>query len=339
MCSKAAFPIMGFILFYSFIPPSTFCQEIPLRHKFTAGQYGRAQTRVDMHGDSFLTGKKAATNLNMIMIKDFRVKNVDPQGNADLELAVLRIKTQGKMDDTRFDEDLMGEKLKQVMFGATHSTMQISPLGQVQSAGDMSLDKLGITLPTQMSGTGGFEVPTFPLETVQTGDSWTENGMLLGRNTRVNGNVAAEKVYQLKRITNSNNGRIALIHYKKTSDLSGMGLGSLDQLLGGGASGLAGAVQVPGLVIQLEGEIEFNIDRGIMIRTIQQGWWKLGMKTASVNQGKPVDVQQSMGIKIQTVFQWGQPNRTLTGRSLQPRSQTSDVPPVVKLKEPENPDK
>ena len=63
-------------------------------------------------------------------------------------------------------------------------------------------------------------------------------------------------------------------------------------------------MQIGGLVIQLEGEIEFNIDQGAVIKTTQQGIWNLNMDLSGQRNKTNLN-QQGMKIHIRTRFRWG----------------------------------
>lgn len=304
-----------------------FAQEIELRHHFQTGQTAKTQTDVQMQGDSFITGNKSATQLQMQMIRDMRVNSVDSLGNAKMNVAVQRIRTQGKMENSSFNKDLTGADLKNVMYGADQMNVEVSPTGYVQGEDDQALQKLGISIPSSLGNSGGFEFPTFPAGAVRVGDAWTENGQLLRGVNLKQGDLAGQCVYKLTRISPSAQGRIGVIRYKKTTDLSGLGLGG-NSLDGQGAGIGTASTQVGGLVIQLEGEIEFNIDKGCVVKTTQQGTWNMDMSmnagamdlaelgrintqnTTSARRLTPTNNQQKTGmkqnmkIKIATQFQW-----------------------------------
>ncbi|HQH70808.1 MAG TPA: hypothetical protein PK360_01885, partial [bacterium] len=103
------------VLFVISLSVPAFGQEFLLRNNLVSGQLGQAVTQVDMQGDSILTGQKAATQLRMRMMRDFQVSSVDGMGNARVDVAVRQIQTQGKMDNTTFNKNLVGDELKQVM--------------------------------------------------------------------------------------------------------------------------------------------------------------------------------------------------------------------------------
>jgi hypothetical protein len=133
----------------------------------------------------------------------------------------------------------------------------------------------------------------------------------------------------LKGISNSAYGRTAIIRYRKVTDLSGMGLGNPANP-GGALGNFGGASQVNGLVIDLEGEIEFMIDQGVVLRSDQQGFWNLQMDTFSTAQKNRTAVkQQGMRIRIQIRFQWN-PINTQIQRSASPAE-----PPAVPLLPPD----
>ncbi len=388
------------VLFVISLSVPAFGQEFLLRNNLVSGQLGQAVTQVDMQGDSILTGQKAATQLRMRMMRDFQVSSVDGMGNARVDVAVRQIQTQGKMDNTTFNKNLVGDELKQVMFGADHETLDITPLGMIKEGGDFSFEQLGISLPASVGDSGGFEFPTFPAGPVRVGSMWDEKGILIqpgaGRGTR----AAGSEVYQLSRVTPTPQGRVAVIRYKKLTDLSGLGLGGNETLatqgavppaLGtaqsagtaahpgtknrqangkvptagarnvtsknqdeqlkqeisrlaeqaataqGGAQGSAAqpglrtvptgtapsgarstspSVKADGLVIQLEGEIEFNIDQGAVIKTTQHGTWNLNLNMnnlPSLQAGsspapkKALNMTQKMNMYLQTQFQWRKP--------------------------------
>jgi len=197
-------------------------QEFFLRNQLVPGQIGRAVTVVEMQGDSLLTGQKAATQLRMRMTRDFQVFAVDGLGNARVDVAVRQIQTQGKMGNTSFNKILTGAELKQVMSGADQATLDISPLGVIREGGDFSFEKLGIILPESVGDSGGFEFPTFPAGPVRVGSMWNEKGILIQPGS---GQTAGEEVYQLSQVRPTPQGRVAVIRYKKLTDLSGLGFG------------------------------------------------------------------------------------------------------------------
>ncbi len=322
-------------------------QNLELRHRLQAGETAQVLTDVQMQGDSFLTGTKAATQLRMQMLRILQVGAVDAVGNAKVEAAVSRIRTQGKMENASFNKDLTGQELQSVMFGADRMNMEITPLGHVSGQDDVSLQQLGITLPSSLGDSGGFEFPTFPSEMVRVGDMWTENGQLLRGVTSQRSNLSGQCVYKLYRIQTSSQGRVAIIRYSKVSDLSGLGLGgttlgsqgtSLDSMgttpQNPGTTGTGVSAQVGGLVIQLNGEIEFNIDQGRVVKTTQQGTWNMNMDigaasaaaTTAAMAGNPLspmsnsnlsaktngvrntqqktNLKQTMKIQLTTQFQW-----------------------------------
>ncbi|MFB3786720.1 MAG: hypothetical protein ACE15F_10150 [bacterium] len=438
-------PVVAWLaLFVLCLAGPAFGQEFLLRNNLVSGQVGRAVTQIDMVGDSLLTGQKAATQLRMRMTRDFQVSSVDGMGNARVDVAVRQIQTQGKMDNASFNKNLTGDELQQVMFGADQMTLDITPLGMIKEGGDFSFEQLGIALPASVGDSGGFEFPTFPAGPVRIGSVWNEKGILIlpGAGT---GGAAGNEVYQLSRVIQTPQGRVAVIRYKKLTDLSGLGLGGNEILaapgavlpnLGGAQAGgaapsigqksartsgktpaslpgngnsanenerlarevarlanqaaaagertgqtksrnertlgkdsytntrngltkseeerleqevtrLAGqaaaanggvaqpglqtaplgtaasgtrssspSVKAGGLVVQLEGEIEFNIDQGAVIKTTQHGMWNLNLNmnnlpslqagsTAAPN--KTTNMTQKMNMNLQTQFQWRKP--------------------------------
>ncbi|MFH1744212.1 MAG: hypothetical protein ABIH23_34860 [bacterium] len=283
-------------------------QEVLLRHRFSPGQSGKAMTEVQMQGDSFLTGQKAATQLRMQMLRDFRVGSIDSTGNVKMDVTVQRLQTQGKMDNASFNRDLSGAELQQVMFGGHKTSVEVSPLGHVQGGDSPSFKQLGISLPSSLDQTGGFEIPTFPVEPVHVGDMWTENGSLLRGFRAQREDLSDKTVYRLRQINPTADGRVAVIRYKKTTDLSGLNLG--------------GSVQIGGLVIQLEGEIEFNIDQGAVIKTTQQGLWNLNMNLSGQRNKTNLN-QQGMKIQIHTQFRWGNIQRPQQSSAPDPIEESS----------------
>lgn len=326
---------LALLIVVVFIVSPVFGQGIEFRHRFQVGQTAKTQTDVQMQGDSFVTGEKAATQMQMQMIRDMKVTSVDGSGAAKMNVTTQRIRTQGKMENTSYNKDLTGAELKNVMYGADQVNVQVSPLGFVSGEDDQTMQKLGISLPTSLSDSGGFEFPTFPIEALKVGDAWTENGQLLRGTNLKQSELAGQCVYKLLRMTASPQGRIGVIRYQKVTDLSGLGLGGATGLTGQNASGSGTNAQVGGLVIQLQGEIEFNIDQGIVVKTTQQGTWTMDMNlinssAASMagvdmsalgnvnaqnnltnsrnlttkNAQQKTGVKQNMKIKIGTLFQW-----------------------------------
>jgi len=305
------------VVFLSFaLLTSASTNELQLRHKLTPGLKAETMTEVQMQGDSFLTGEKAATRLHMQMQRIMQVNQVDSFGNAKMNINVKRIRTQGKMENSNFNKDLTGNDLKSVMHGADSIGVEVSPTGQVSGDGNASMQQLGITLPSSVGESGGFEFPTFPVEPIRIGDKWTENGVLLRGSKALNSYLTDESVYQLNRIYNSPNGRMAVIRYQKVSDLSGLGLGGSSLPGQTGVTGTTSA-NVGGLVIKLSGEIEFNIDRGVVARSTQQGSWNLNMdigiggisnlmNPTLQNRVKKTNtkLEQKMNIKILSKFLW-----------------------------------
>ncbi|MGC9330047.1 MAG: hypothetical protein ACP5I1_20595, partial [Candidatus Hinthialibacter sp.] len=275
-----------------------------------------ATTQVQMQGDSFLTGEKAATQLQMQMRRNLLVNDVDSLGNAKIDVHVQRIRTQGKMENASFNKDLTGDELNGVMFGADQMKMEVSPRGYVRGRDDLGLQQLGIALPSSLGDSGGFEFPTFPVSAVHVGDAWTESGELLRGVNLQRKNMAGDCIYKLYRVYNSPQGRIGVIRYQKVTDLSGLGLGGSG--LASQAQPSAGNVKAGGLVIQLEGEIEFNIDKGKVVKTTQHGFWNLdlnmdmggssagsmGALGAPSSQNQRVRLKQNMKIQLSTQFQW-----------------------------------
>lgn len=320
-------------------------QGLELRHHFYSGELGKALTEVNLQGDSFITGEKAATQMQMQMMRDLRIGAVDSLGNAKIDVTVQRIRTQGKMENSSHNKDLAGQELQSVMFGADRMNLEISPLGYVRGEDDPMLQKLGISLPATLGNTGGFEFPTFPVEPVRIGDRWTENGQLLRGVKNSRSDLSGQSVYQLYRVQNSPQGRMGIIRYKKVTDLSGLSLGGTALSAQGMNTGSTSS-QVGGLVIQLEGEIEFNIDKGTVVKTTQQGYWNMDMSVLSgmpgmgssgpSNLGAPApkttrqktDVKQNMKIKISTQFQW-------TGRqkALEPQTPALSTPRIEDIPE------
>lgn len=329
-------------------------QTVLLRHQFTPGQSAKAVTDVALQGKSIITQDQADTDLKIKMFREYVVKEVDAAGYALMDVVTRRIQTQGVMNgspynsdsgqmrnstaqgtrEARFDEDLTGDRLKQTMFGMDRVSVKVSPLGRVsEDDNSMPLSQLGISLPANMaSSNGGFEFPTFPADPVPVGAYWTESGTVIPRYQ--SGNLPnGEWVYQLHRVYPAANGRRAVIRYQKTTDLSGLSMGSMSALQGGGMEGLADlagpSAQVGGLVIHLEGEIEFNIDQGVVTKTTQQGRWNMAMNSNSGKDRKNIKVQQKgMRLRIQTQMQWGE-------RSL-PKPEVAPYVPPKRMK-PETP--
>jgi len=303
-------------------------QEVLLRHRLAPGRSAKAMTEVQMDGDSFLGTEKAATQLHMQMQREFRVASVDGMGNARMDVTVERIRTQGKMDNTSVNEDLAGDKLHDLMFGADRMGIEVSSLGHVRGSSEIPLEQLGISLPSSLGETGGFEFPTFPFEPVRVGDVWTEDGRLLRTSQDRRRDLAGEVVYRLRRIYPTPHGRVAVIAYREATDLSGLGLGAAQPGQRVRASGTA--VQVGGLVIKLAGEIEFNIDQGVVLQTAQQGFWNLSMSTPTSTGPQKRGLTQEMEIRIHTRFQWSELQ--------QPRPPFPETEPsekVLRVPEPE----
>jgi len=106
-------------------------------------------------------------------------------------------------------------------------------------------------------------------------------------------------------------------------------------------------VKADGLVIQLEGEIEFNIDQGAVIKTTQHGTWNLNLNMnnlPSLQAGsspapkKALNMTQKMNMYLQTQFQWRKPP-TAPSPAVQtsPALQTPPQLPVEKLPETTTP--
>lgn len=286
----------------SFISSSSFSQPIQLRHQFEPGVNAKAQTRVQMNGNSWVHGKQAPTNMTMDMLRSIDISAVDSAGNADLKITVDRMTTNGRMGKEEFDEDLRDDPLKQTMFGQTEMSMQVSPLGMVKAADELGLQQMGISLPGQMQSGGGFELPTFPVEAVKVGDQWTESGKIIPYGAR-SGDVEGQRVYRLERIKQTPTGPAAIIRYQKKTEFGGFGLGDMGAALGAGAQ--AGpAAAIDGLTIDLQGIIEFDIKAGRVIQSDQQGFWNLKMKSAVEGRKQPIRTNQGMKIRIQSRFQW-----------------------------------
>jgi len=275
-------------------------QGVLLQNRFSPGQTFDAMTDIQMEGDSFLTGEKAATQMRTRMFRSFRIESVDSAGNATIDMEVRRLQTKGEMDDAEFDQDLTGAELERVMFGMHQMQVVVSPQGNVRGGDNLSFQQLGISLPGSLDQTGGFEIPTFPAVPVRVGDCWTKDGQLL-RSLKAERKAASdETVYQLSRIRGAAGARTAVIHYRNTSDLSGLGFGTM-----------LSTAQSGGLVIQLEGEILFNIDQGAVISTTQNGTWKLNMDFDTNTYGRQnrTNVSQTMKIQINTQFRWSDTSR------------------------------
>ncbi|MBN2328790.1 MAG: hypothetical protein JXR73_16745 [Candidatus Omnitrophica bacterium] len=335
------YQLMGIFVF-CILALDSGAQEMLLRHQFQPGQTINAMTQVQMQGDSFLTGEKLATQLRMQMRRDMLINEVDSLGNAKIDVYVQRIRTQGKMENASFNKDLTGSELSGVMFGADQMKMEVSPLGNVRGRDDLGLQQLGVTLPSSLGDSGGFEFPTFPVSTVRVGDSWTDSGELLRGVNLQRSDLAGDCIYKLYRVYNSPQGRIGVIRYQKVTDLSGLGLGG-SSAAGQAQSGV-GSVKAGGLVIQLEGEIEFNIDKGKVVKTTQRGFWNMdlnmdmggsnagsmGALGAPSSQKQNLGLKQNMKIQLSTQFQWtGQQNQQTpqTPAGIQP-PKMEDLPKV-----------
>ncbi|MBI1389643.1 MAG: hypothetical protein GC154_14490 [bacterium] len=294
-----------------FMAGSAFGQCVELRHQFTPGSAARAMTTVTMNGDSILTGETVKTNMDIRMLRGLETASVDSLGAADLTVRMLRMTVKGAMGDAKFNEDLKDDKLKQTMFNQSEMKMRVTPQGEVQGSDTMGLEKAGIPLPAAMgeASGGGFEFPTFPMEAVKAGDSWNESGHLLTREELTAS--PDQRVYRLERLYKSAGGVHAVIRYRKTTEFKGLELGGAGLGAGAGAGLGTGAgvgtptTQLKGLTIQLEGLIEFDVTHGKVIKSDQQGLWKLDM-TSPVEGRKPVSSQHGMKIRIQTQFDWNQ---------------------------------
>ncbi|MGI6455215.1 MAG: hypothetical protein ACOX5R_06275 [bacterium] len=339
-------------------------EGILLRHHFSAGQHAQAITQVMLKGNSQFAEALAATDLKIRLHRTFTVQTVDSFGNATIRINLARMQTDGLMDGrafnqkedyrqkSEFNKDLTGEELERVMFGQTTMTVEVSPLGQVRG-NQNTLTQMGISLPMDPGSGGGFELPSFPTQPVTVGDRWTENGTILNR---YGGDTPqGQWVYQLSRISPSAKGRVAIIRYRKVTDLSRMNLGGM-QGLSAGSLGSLGETPSPGrdahplaaiggLVIELEGQIEFNIDYGIVLKTAQQGSWNLQMdSTHDSRQRKTRLEQKGMQMMVQTQMQWTgvqppqkpQPSLQQPFRQNQPLLRPSQPqPPPPQLPEPE----
>lgn len=210
----------------------------------------------------------------------------------------------------------------------------------------------GLSLPSSVGNTGGFEFPTFPEQAVRIGAQWDENGNVLSGFDN-NRNNTGQWVYKLSRIYSGKQGRIAVIHYKKTTDFSNWGLGGSNAFssLGQGMNGMAGlsgiqgaAAMIGGLVIELEGEIEFNVDHGLVTKSTQSGTWSLNMDVDQFqgqrNQ-KPVNLQQNgMAIRIDTRLRWNKSARMAEQANQQkqpPANQLLHPPLTLPNTQPETP--
>lgn len=315
---------LGLILLSIYIP-TTYAQDFLLRHQLKPKLEAQIHTSVELLGDSFLTGKKAATKLQMNMLRSLKVERGDSFGDAEVNIKTERIKTSGKMEDTQYNRDLSGKKLERVMFGQPTMKVEISPLGHVKGSDSLPLDQLGINLPQTLSETGGFEFPTFPSQKVGIGDSWTEDGQVIPRNGFRQSDIAQKPVYTLRKVTQTNQGRLAILHYQKKTDLSGLGLESPSSGLGD-SFGMAKAV---GLIIELEGFIEFNIDKGVVYRTSQKGSWQLNLNLSGANEHKNTGLRQDMRMKLSSRLNWSAPKTNKNS----PNQDTPLVP-----NNPSNPD-
>ncbi|MBD3266207.1 hypothetical protein GF373_06010 [bacterium] len=312
-----------FFLIFS-IAAISHAQSIQLKHTFFPGQTAKAKTEIKLKGNSLIGGEhEAETDLTIHMLKDFAVRDVDQTQTAAITETVRRMKVQGNMGKTKINEDLSGKKLQSTMFGMAQQQVKINPLGHVRGEGGMNLSQLGIRMPTDPAQYGGFEIPTFPAEPVRPGDRWTESGILL-RNRNSTNFQNGEGVYHFLRLSNSRYGKTAVIHYKKTTDLSGFGLGNLDNPFSG-PDGIGGAGQTSGLVIELEGKIIFLYNQGVVLETKQEGFWNLNMQTTSPQHRQQTSLKQrGMKIFIHTLFNWSIPKQQRSNQTTPPMLQ----PPV-----------
>ena len=322
-------------LLVGFVVLPGYGQEITLRHQFAAGESAKVKTTVDLRGNTLIGQQPADTDLHLEMVRLFHVNQLDPTGDALVEVRVESLKTQGKMNNEPLNETLTGERLDQVMFGLSALQLSVTSAGQVRTQQDFSLAPLGITLPPGGFEDGGFEIPTFPLSPVSVGQFWSKHGTVLQGNEVRTSLGEGDKVYQLQRVISSAQGRVAVIRYRETSDLSGLGLGGeVGPNSAATASQPGASLTVPGLRLQLEGEIMFNIDRGIMIESVQQGFWNLSMEmgTPGNPQSRTAVRQQGMQIRIRTQFVWNAPqNRARPNLAPQQKTEQPDqvIPPEL----------
>lgn len=338
---KVTFGLFSIALLLCSYTTDMSAQTLNLQHHFIPTQAAQTQTRVKLSGDSLIGGNNAKTNLNLEMNRMFTIQNVEQNGQAQLNMQVLEMRTKGTMNDERFNETITGDKLQQTMFGATNMDVTVNPWGQVHATNPSMLKNLGISLPSEMSS-GGFEFPTFPRGPVKVGSSWDENGILVQPNQTRSRIQQGEKVYRLKQIRPTQKGRMAVIEYRKQSDLSGLGLGEINGLnqaiqqmqqsgqLSGQLQGvslpdsLSNGFQIPELTIQLEGEIHFNVDYGLVIESHQRGKWNMSADFPIQSDNKPKTRvnQKNMNIEIRTQFQWNK------GDLISPPSQPQATPTV-----------
>jgi hypothetical protein len=329
---------MLYSFFAIFFFMSTISQaQIQLQHKFQPGQSATSKTQVKVQGDSLIGGENAKTNLSIQMIKSLSVGHVSDMGTADLSVTVERLQTNGTMNNEPFRENLHGDRLKQVLFGMNKQQVEITPYGHVKGNSASPLGQLGISLPTNLSDSGGFEFPTFPAEPVGIGSTWTEDGVLIQHN-RVDFSEG-EGVYRLQGYKITPQGKAAIIKYKKVTDLSGMGLGNLANpgSIMGSSPHTSGAAKVGGLVISLEGEILFLVHQGVVIQTTQKGFWNMNMGTTSTEFRKNTQVnQRGMQLYIQSNFQWNIPQREKQQNMVrqQPQQQQPPIENTIPINPP-----
>lgn len=278
-------------------------QERVLRHHLPTGLKAQCLTEVKMSGNSLLLGEQRPTDLTMKMLRSLQSTGAD-SGASELRIQVERLITEGNIGDESFNQTLTGETLNEVMFGQTEANVRVTPMGGIRGTGGFSMESLGIGMPGGgMSARGGFEFPTFPAEPVRVGDTWDENGQLLNRRSFGDNNSSqGQRVYRLQRFINTPHGPAAVIEYRKTTQMSGMGLGNLGMTQSGVSQSASANVQ--GLRIHLEGRIYFNIERGVVTRSVQQGRWNLDMDTASPDHRQPQRLNQGMSIEIESNFNW-----------------------------------
>lgn len=102
-------------------------QGILLRHQFEPGAKGYVNTRVQMKGNSLINGTDAPTDMTINMLREINTEKVGSDGAADLKVDVMRMATNGKIGDSKFNEDLKDEALTKTMFNQTSMQMQVSP--------------------------------------------------------------------------------------------------------------------------------------------------------------------------------------------------------------------
>lgn len=311
------------IVLLVFVSQTGYAQKVFLRHQFAPGETAKAQTAVKLQGDSLFGEGKGATNCSFNFTKQYLVNQVKEDGTGDINLAISQIRAQGTFENKAFNEDYSGAKLKKLMANSDKVRVSISPDGVVKGNDALPLAQMGISMPMEPSSFGGFEFPTFPVESVQPGSAWSENGTIL-RGKDLNPANQDEGVYFFQRITSAGSyGRAAVLRYKKTTDFSGLSLtntggnGALSALPGGngalsalpGGSGalasLAGNTGIGDMAIQLEGEILFAIDKGLVLKSTQTGFVSMQKSNASGNAKNRFQVQQR-GLKLytQTSFDW-----------------------------------